>query len=105
MEELANKIYWFGCVVAATVLGIGVVDYWFGHHQLTAFLSWAVFAETKIILPNIIRQNFPNPFPDRSTFLFFSSLVKFAPISKSTHENYLCRAKWRSNNQIFSSED
>jgi hypothetical protein len=30
--------------VAATVLGIGVVDYWFNDHQLTAFLSWAVLA-------------------------------------------------------------
>jgi hypothetical protein len=30
--------------VAATVLGIGVADYWFGNHQLTAFLSWAVLA-------------------------------------------------------------
>ena len=28
----------------ATVLGIGFADYWFGHHQLTAFLSWAVLA-------------------------------------------------------------
>jgi hypothetical protein len=41
MKELANTIYWFGCVVAATVLGIGVVDYWFNDHKLTALLSWA----------------------------------------------------------------
>jgi hypothetical protein len=44
MKELANTIYWFGCVVAATVLGIGVVDYWFNDHKLTALLSWAVLA-------------------------------------------------------------
>jgi hypothetical protein len=44
MKELGNTIYAFGCVVAATVLGIGIADYWFGNHQLTAFLSWAVLA-------------------------------------------------------------
>ena len=37
-------MYAFGCIVAATVLGIGIADYWFGQHQLTAFLSWAVLA-------------------------------------------------------------
>jgi hypothetical protein len=44
MRNLVNTIYWFGCVVAATVLGIGVVDYWLNDHRLTAFLSWAVLA-------------------------------------------------------------
>jgi len=44
MKELGNTIYWFGCVVAATLLGIGVADYWFGDRHLTAFLSWAVLA-------------------------------------------------------------
>ena len=44
MKELGNIIYWFGCVVAATLLVIGVFDYWFGGHHLTAFLSWAVLA-------------------------------------------------------------
>jgi hypothetical protein len=44
MKDFGNTVYAFGCVVAATVLGIGVADYWFGHHQLTAFLSWAVMA-------------------------------------------------------------
>ena len=44
MKDLGNTIYAFGCVVAATVLGIGVADYWFGHHQLTALLSWVVLA-------------------------------------------------------------
>jgi hypothetical protein len=37
MKDLGNTIYAFGCVVAATVLGLGVADYWFGHHRLTAF--------------------------------------------------------------------
>ena len=44
MKELGNIIYWFGCVVAATLLVIGVFDYWFGDHHLTAFLSWAALA-------------------------------------------------------------
>jgi hypothetical protein len=44
MKDLGNTIYAFGCVVAATVLGIGIADYWFGNHQLTAFLPWAVLA-------------------------------------------------------------
>ena len=44
MKELGNTIYRFGCVVAATLLGIGVADYWFGDHHLTAFLSWVVLA-------------------------------------------------------------
>ena len=42
MKDLGNTIYAFGCVVTATVLGIGVADSWFGHHQLTAFLSWVL---------------------------------------------------------------
>ena len=44
MKELGNIIYWFGCVVAATLLVIGVFDYWFGGRHLTAFLSWAMLA-------------------------------------------------------------
>jgi hypothetical protein len=44
MKDFGNRIYAFSCVVGATVLGIGVADYWFGHHQLTALLSWAVLA-------------------------------------------------------------
>jgi len=44
MKDFGNSIYAFGCVVAATVLGLGVADYWFGDHELTAFLSWALLA-------------------------------------------------------------
>src|SRR6516162_7511930 len=44
MKELGNIIYWFGCVVAATLLVIGVFDYWLGSHHLTAFLPWGVLA-------------------------------------------------------------
>jgi len=44
MKSFGNTIYAFACIVAATVLGIGIADYWFGQHQLTAFLSWAVLA-------------------------------------------------------------
>jgi hypothetical protein len=44
VKDFGNTIYSFSCVVAATVIGISFADYWFGRHQLTAFLSWAVLA-------------------------------------------------------------
>lgn len=44
MKELGNTIYLWGCVVAATILGVGVADFWFGHSRFTAFLSWAALA-------------------------------------------------------------
>jgi hypothetical protein len=44
MKNFGNTIYWIGCVVAATILGLGAADYLYGHHQFTAFLSWAVLA-------------------------------------------------------------
>jgi len=44
MKDLGNTIYWFCWLVTATFLGIGVADYWFGNHQMIAFLSWAVLA-------------------------------------------------------------
>jgi hypothetical protein len=44
MKDFGNTIYVSACVVAATILGIGVADYWFGHHQFSAFLSWGVLA-------------------------------------------------------------
>ncbi len=44
MNGLGNTIYAFGCILAATVLGIGFFDYWFGQHQFTAFLSWVGLA-------------------------------------------------------------
>ena len=42
MKSFGNTIYAFACIVAATVLGIGIADYWFGQHQLT--VSWAALA-------------------------------------------------------------
>ena len=44
MKDFGNTIYATACVVAATILGIGIADYWFGGHQFSAFLSWAVLA-------------------------------------------------------------
>jgi hypothetical protein len=40
LSDLADIIYWFGCIVAAIILAIGVADYWFGHDELFAFFSW-----------------------------------------------------------------
>jgi hypothetical protein len=44
MNDLGKSIYWFCWFVAATLFGIGVADYWFGDHHLTAFLYWALLA-------------------------------------------------------------
>jgi hypothetical protein len=44
MKDFGNTIYTAACVVAATILGIGVADYWFASHQFSAFFSWAVLA-------------------------------------------------------------
>ena len=44
MKDLGNTIYLSGCVVAATIVGVGVADYWFGQGRLSAFISWAVIA-------------------------------------------------------------
>jgi hypothetical protein len=44
MKELGNTIYLWGCVVAATILGLGVADLWFGRDRFAAFLSWVVLA-------------------------------------------------------------
>jgi Mg2+/citrate symporter len=44
MKDFGNAIYTAACVVAATILGIGVADYWFVDHQFSAFFSWAVLA-------------------------------------------------------------
>ena len=44
MKDFGKTIYWFGWFVAATFVGIGLADYWFGHQDFTAFLSWAMLA-------------------------------------------------------------
>jgi hypothetical protein len=44
MKDLGNTIYLWGCVVAATILAVGVADYWSGQGRLSAFLSWVVIA-------------------------------------------------------------
>jgi len=44
MKDLGSTIYVLGCVVAATILGLGVADYWAGYRQFTAFLFWVVLA-------------------------------------------------------------
>jgi hypothetical protein len=44
MKDFGNTIYTAACVVAATILGIGVADYWFANHKFSAFFSWAVLA-------------------------------------------------------------
>jgi hypothetical protein len=60
MKSFGNTIYAFACIVAATVLGIGIADYWFGQHQLTAFLSWAALAVISLASrPRILARSGP----------------------------------------------
>jgi hypothetical protein len=44
MKDFGNTIYTSACVLTATILGIGIADYWFDGHQFSSFLSWAVLA-------------------------------------------------------------
>jgi len=44
MKDFGDTIYASACVVAATILGVAVADCWFGHHQFSVFLSWAVLS-------------------------------------------------------------
>jgi len=44
MNDFGNTIYVAACVVAATILGIGIADYCFAEHQFSAFFSWAALA-------------------------------------------------------------
>jgi hypothetical protein len=44
MKDFGKTIYTVACVVTATILGIGVADYWFADHHFSAFFSWAVLA-------------------------------------------------------------
>jgi hypothetical protein len=44
MTDFGKTIYAVACVVTATILGIGVADYWFADHHFSAFFSWAVLA-------------------------------------------------------------
>jgi hypothetical protein len=66
MNDVGNTIYWSGCVVAATLLGIGVADYWFGHQQFNALLSWAELA----VVPWLVGR--------ASLYVLGSSLVRTA---------------------------
>jgi hypothetical protein len=44
VKDFGKTIYTAACVVTATILGIGVADYWFADHHFSAFFSWAVLA-------------------------------------------------------------
>jgi hypothetical protein len=55
LADLADTIYWFGCIVAAVILGIGVFDYWFGKGGLVALGSWVVLAAIPWAIGSAIR--------------------------------------------------
>ncbi len=37
--SLGNALYWFGCIVAAVILAIGVAEYSFGYARMSALIS------------------------------------------------------------------
>jgi hypothetical protein len=55
LSDLADGIYWLGCIVAAIILAIGVADYWFGHDGLFAFFSWMALAAIPWAIGSAIR--------------------------------------------------
>jgi hypothetical protein len=60
MKDLGNTIYSFGCVVAATVLGIGIADYWFGHHQDCILLLGGIGGHSLANRPRIFVRSGPS---------------------------------------------
>jgi hypothetical protein len=50
MKEIGNTIYLWGCVVAATIFGVGVADLWFGYGRLAVFASWVALAAVPWII-------------------------------------------------------
>jgi hypothetical protein len=44
LTDRADEVYWFGCIVAAVILAIGVAEYSFGYERLSALISWMALA-------------------------------------------------------------
>jgi hypothetical protein len=55
LPRLGDAIYWFGCIVAAVILGFGVFSYWFGQGGLSVLGSWAVLAAIPWAIGSAIR--------------------------------------------------
>jgi hypothetical protein len=50
-----DAIYWFGCILAATILMLGVADYWLGQGRFFVFVSWAALAAIPWLIGSSIR--------------------------------------------------
>ncbi len=55
MADLGDVIYWFGCILAATILMLGVFDYRFGQGGLVSFLGWVALAAIPWAIGSAIR--------------------------------------------------
>jgi hypothetical protein len=55
LAHLGDVIYWFGCIVAAVILAIGVADYGFGQGGLFVFITWVVLAAIPWLIGSAIR--------------------------------------------------
>ena len=55
MAHLGDVIYWFSCIVAATILMLGAVDYRFGQGGLFSFLGWVALAAVPWLIGSAIR--------------------------------------------------
>jgi hypothetical protein len=55
LSDLADRIYWFGCIVAGGILAIGVADYWFVHDELFVFFRWMALAAIPWAIGSAIR--------------------------------------------------
>jgi hypothetical protein len=50
-----DAIYWFGCILAATILVLGVADHWLGQGGFFVFVSWAALAVIPWLIGSSIR--------------------------------------------------
>ncbi len=55
MARLGDVIYWFGCILAATILMLGAADYKFGQGGLFSFLGWVALAAIPWLIVSAIR--------------------------------------------------
>jgi hypothetical protein len=53
--HLGDVIYWFGCIVSAVILALGVADYWFGQGGMFVFISWVALAAIPWLIGSAIR--------------------------------------------------
>jgi hypothetical protein len=55
LARLGDVIYWFGCIVAAVILALGVSEYWFGQSGLFVLVRWMVLAAIPWLIGSAIR--------------------------------------------------